>query len=211
MKYGVWLVRLLFAAWMIPAGINHFYPLFRSLWAPPTGAEPLAMQLMMSLANSRPLDVAMVVQLITGALILPGILVALALCVLMPISTCASFWALILDHQPLTATLTLAAFALNGLLMPATFANQVGYISLNGTPAEVPKWLAFAVFAAFVLWGCARRSSPALTQHMAAVDRSDNEPGGDQCGRSIPSRFILDRNVLGARWLRPRPTPVSAP
>ena len=108
--------RIVFGAGILLYAANY---LFLSLWAPPAGTEPLAMQLMTSLANSRLLDVAMIVQLVTGALILLGILVPIALCVSMPISTCALFWALILDHQPLTATLALAAFALNGLLMLA--------------------------------------------------------------------------------------------
>lgn len=34
MKYAVWIVRLVFAAWMIPAGLNHFIPLFPNRWAP---------------------------------------------------------------------------------------------------------------------------------------------------------------------------------
>jgi Na+/H+ antiporter NhaC len=42
-----------------------------------------------------------------------------ALCALMPISTCALFWAAILDQQPVTALLAFIAFALNGLLMLA--------------------------------------------------------------------------------------------
>jgi len=42
-----------------------------------------------------------------------------ALCVVMPVSTCALFWSAILDHQPLGAVLAFAAFALNGLLMLA--------------------------------------------------------------------------------------------
>jgi uncharacterized membrane protein YhaH (DUF805 family) len=45
--------------------------------------------------------------------------VPVALCVVMPISTCALFWAVILDHQPLGSLLAVAAFALNGLLMLA--------------------------------------------------------------------------------------------
>jgi hypothetical protein len=52
-------------------------------------------------------------------LILSGVLVPAALCFLMPITTCALYWALVLDHQPLNVVLALAAFALNGLLMLA--------------------------------------------------------------------------------------------
>lgn len=108
--------RLLFGAWMVLSGANY---LFLSLWSAPDSSEPLAMQLMTALVNSRLLDVVMAMQLVAGILILAGILVPLALCALMPISTCALFWALVLDRQPLNMVLALAVFALNGLLMLA--------------------------------------------------------------------------------------------
>jgi hypothetical protein len=116
MKHAVLIARLVFGAWMLLNGANHF---FLSLWPEPTGHEPLAMQLMTALVHSRLIDVAMTIQLVTGALILAGFFVPLALCLVMPISTCALFWALILDHQPVGALLALVAFALNGLLMLA--------------------------------------------------------------------------------------------
>ncbi len=116
MKQLVRVGRLIFGAWMLVNGANHF---FFSLWPMPTGHEPLAVQLMSALVHSRLLDVAMAIQLVTGALILTGLLVPVALCVVMPISTCALYWSLILNHQPLGAVLALAAFALNGLLMLA--------------------------------------------------------------------------------------------
>jgi hypothetical protein len=108
--------RLIFGAWMLVNGANHF---FFSLWPVPVGHEPLAVLLMDALVHSRLLDVAMAIQLVTGALILIGLFVPLALCVVMPISTCALYWTLILDHQPVPSVLALVAFALNGLLMLA--------------------------------------------------------------------------------------------
>jgi uncharacterized membrane protein YhaH (DUF805 family) len=39
------------------------------------------------------------------------------------------------------------------VLMLATFANQLGYISMGDGSANLLKWLAYAAFAAFVLWG----------------------------------------------------------
>lgn len=116
MKQIVLVGRILFGAWMVLNSLNYF---FLSLWPAPTGQEPLAIQLMTALVNSRLLDVAMTIQLVTGALIFTGFLVPVALALLMPISTCALFWALLLDHQPLHAALALAAFALNALLMLA--------------------------------------------------------------------------------------------
>lgn len=107
--------RLLFGAWMLINGANHF---FFSFWATPTGHEPLAIELMGAFVHSHLLDVSMLLELVAGALLLTGFFVPVALCVLMPVSTCALFWS-ILDLQPLEVVLALAAFALNGLLMLA--------------------------------------------------------------------------------------------
>ena len=116
MKQLVLPARLILGAWMLVSGLNffflHFYPLA-------AGHQPLAVQLMTALVDSRLLDVAMAIQLIAGVLILAGLLVPLALCVLMPVSTCAAFWAVILEHEPLGALLALVAVALNALLLLA--------------------------------------------------------------------------------------------
>ena len=108
--------RVIFGGWMLADGVNYF---FLSLWSMPAGHEPLAVQLMAALLHSGLFGVAMAIQLVTGALILTGWLVPVALCVVMPVSTCALYWAVILDHQALGALLALAGFALNGLLMLA--------------------------------------------------------------------------------------------
>jgi len=124
MKQLVLVARVVFGAWMLANGINHF---FLPLWPEPTGHEPLAVQLMAALVHSRLFDVAMVLELLTGALILTGFFVPVALCVVMPVSTCALYWSVILDHQPLGMVLALAAFALNGLLMLAFIDYYKGY------------------------------------------------------------------------------------
>ncbi len=116
MKNLILVGRLLFGAWMLANGVNHF---FVPIYAEPIGHEPLATQLMAALVHSRLFDVAMTIQLVTGALILTGFFVPVALCVVAPISICAVYWSVVLDHQPLGAVLALAAFALNGLLMLA--------------------------------------------------------------------------------------------
>jgi uncharacterized membrane protein YhaH (DUF805 family)/uncharacterized membrane protein YphA (DoxX/SURF4 family) len=115
--------RILFGAWMLANGINHF---FLQAWTFPAGSEPLAMQLMAAFMHSGLLGVAMFIQLVAGALILAGVLVPVALCVVMPVSTCALFWAAVLEQQPLGAVLALAAFALNGLLMLAYLPSYKG-------------------------------------------------------------------------------------
>jgi uncharacterized membrane protein YhaH (DUF805 family) len=144
MKQLVLVGRLIFGAWMLANGANHY---FLSLWPMPTGHEPLATQLMSAFVHSGLIDVAMAIQLVTGALILTGFLVPVALCIVMPVSTCALYWSVILDHQPLGAVLALAAYALNGLLMLAyveyysgvlhRFAATSGESSGGGTSFDV--------------------------------------------------------------------------
>jgi uncharacterized membrane protein YhaH (DUF805 family)/uncharacterized membrane protein YphA (DoxX/SURF4 family) len=107
--------RLVFGAWMLLNGANHF---FFSFWSMPVGQQPLSNELMTALVHSQLLDVCMLIQLVGGALILLGYFVPAALAVVMAVSTCALFWA-ILDQQPATLALAVVAFALNGLLMLA--------------------------------------------------------------------------------------------
>lgn len=130
MKQLVLIGRLIFGAWMLANGANHF---FLSLWPLPTGHEPLAIQLMAALVHSRLIDVAMTIELVTGALILTGFFVPVALCLMMPISTCALYWSAILDHQPLGSVLALIAFALNGLLMLAYIDYYQGVLQRQAT------------------------------------------------------------------------------
>jgi len=113
MKHLVLIARLVFGAWMLANGANHF---FFHLYPEPVGHTPLAIQLMTALKDGWMLDVAMLIQLVTGALILVGVLVPVALCVVMPISVCAAFWAVILEHEPVGALLALVAVGLNALL-----------------------------------------------------------------------------------------------
>lgn len=109
--------RIIFGIWMVLNGANY---LFFGLWAMPIGHEPIAAELMGSFVHSGLMSVAMLIQMVTGAFILTGVFAPAALCVVMPTSVCALFWAL-LEHEPLSLLLALAALALNGLLMLAYF------------------------------------------------------------------------------------------
>ena len=114
--------RVIFGAWMLLNGLNHF---FFSFWPTPTGQTPISIELMTALVNSSLLDVCMLIELVGGALILLGLFIPAALCVMMGVSASALFWAL-LDHQPLTLGLGVLAFALNGLLMLAYLDHYKG-------------------------------------------------------------------------------------
>ncbi len=121
MKNLVMIGRLVFGAWMLVNGVNHFGTLSGSfsLFAEPVGTQPLAVQLMAAFNHSSLINVAYAIQLIGGALVLAGVFTPFALCALMPVSTCAAYWAVVLEHEPVGALLALVAFALNGLLMLA--------------------------------------------------------------------------------------------
>ncbi len=114
MKTFLLVARLAFGVWMLASGLNHF---FVPLWPEPAGTQPLAIELMKALNDSHLIDVTYGIQVIAGALILAGALTPFALCAVMPVSVGATFWAVILEHQPLWAALALLAVALNALLM----------------------------------------------------------------------------------------------
>jgi uncharacterized membrane protein YphA (DoxX/SURF4 family) len=88
MKYAVWFVRLVFAAWMIPAGLNHFVPLFPQ----PMGSQPLSHELIVALLDSHLFDLVKAVELLAGICVLTGFYLPLALIVCMPVSFCVFYW-----------------------------------------------------------------------------------------------------------------------
>ncbi len=122
--------RVILGIWMLANGVNYF---LLDLWATPVGSEPLAVQLMAAFEHSGLLTVAMVIQSIAGVLVLAGLFVPAALCVLMPVSTCALYWSLVLEHRPLGAVLALLVFALNGLLMLACLDRYRGVLQRHAT------------------------------------------------------------------------------
>ena len=88
MKYAVWFVRLVFAAWMIPAGLNHFVYLFPQ----PMGNQPLSTELITALLDSHMFDITKAIELLAGLCVLFGFYTPLALIVCLPVSFCVWYW-----------------------------------------------------------------------------------------------------------------------
>lgn len=88
MKYPVWFFRLLFAAWMIPAGINHFVQIFPQ----PMGSQPLSMELIVALIDSHLFDLVKAVELLAGIGVLFGLVTPLSLLVCLPVSFGVFYW-----------------------------------------------------------------------------------------------------------------------
>src|ERR1700761_6312988 len=90
MKYAVWLVRLWYAAWMIPAGLEHFVHIF-----PQPGyytTRPLAHEMLFALLDSHLFDIVKAVELLMGIAVLFGFFTPLMLLVCMPVGFCVFWW-----------------------------------------------------------------------------------------------------------------------
>jgi len=88
MKYPVWFFRLLFAAWMIPAGLNHFVQIFPQ----PLGNQPLSMELIVALIDSHLFDLVKAIELLAGIGVLFGLVTPLSLLVCLPVSFGVFYW-----------------------------------------------------------------------------------------------------------------------
>jgi hypothetical protein len=89
MKYAVWFVRLIFAAWMVPAGTEHFLHIFPQ----PMGGNAISQEVIVALLQSHLFDVVKAVELVAGGLcVLFGFWTPLALVVCMPVSFNVFYW-----------------------------------------------------------------------------------------------------------------------
>ena len=134
MKYATWFVRLVFAAWMIPAGINHFYPLFRQ----PMGRQPLSQEVIVALLDSRLFDLVKAVELIAGLSALTGFYLPLALLMCMPVSFCVFYWDTPLEGWTSRASVFgEAVLFANSFLCLAYFKNYRSMFALRAKPRSL--------------------------------------------------------------------------
>ncbi|MWV26617.1 hypothetical protein [Aurantiacibacter rhizosphaerae] len=88
MRYAVWLVRLIYTAWMVPAGLNHFIPLFPQY----PGDNALSNGVFTALLDSGLFTLVKAVELIAGLMLLFGFRVPLALVMVLPVSFTVWYW-----------------------------------------------------------------------------------------------------------------------
>jgi uncharacterized membrane protein YphA (DoxX/SURF4 family) len=129
MKYAVWIVRLVFAAWMIPAGLNHFIPLFPQ----PMGSKPLSHELIVALLDSHLFDLVKAVELLAGLSVMTGFYTPLVLIMCMPVSFCVFYWDTPLEGGR-AAIFGSAVLLCNVLLCLAHFRNYRAMFALRSTP-----------------------------------------------------------------------------
>ena len=131
MKYAVWFLRILFASWMIPAGVNHFIPLFPQ----PMGSQPLSQELISALIDSGLFDLVKAVELIAGVCVLTGFYTPLALILCMPVSFCVFYWDAPLEGWGSRAALFgYSVLICNVLLCLAYFRSYRSMFALRSKP-----------------------------------------------------------------------------
>jgi len=88
MKYAVWFVRLIYAAWMIPAGLNHFIRVYPQ----PTGNQPLSIEVFTALLDSGLFTLVKATELVAGVVVLLGFRLPLFLLMVLPVSFTVWYW-----------------------------------------------------------------------------------------------------------------------
>jgi len=128
MKYPVWFFRLLFAAWMIPAGLNHFVEIFPQ----PMGNQPLSMELIVALIDSHLFDLVKAVELLAGIGVLFGLVTPLSLLVCLPVSFGVFYWDAPLEGWSSgAARFGYATLFTNAVLCAAYWNNYKSMFTLN--------------------------------------------------------------------------------
>ena len=133
MKYAVWFVRLVFGAWMVPAGLEHFIPIFPQ----PMGSQPLSEELIVALLNSHLFDIVKAVELIAGLCVLTGFYAPLAVVMCMPVSFCVFYWDTPLEGWTSTASHAgETALLVNSLLCLAYIKSYRSMFALRAKPRD---------------------------------------------------------------------------
>jgi hypothetical protein len=156
MKYGLWFIRLVFAAWMVPAGLNHFYPLFPQ----PMGNQPLSTELITALLDSHQFDLTKAVEFLAGLAVLTGIFCPLLLVVCMPVSFCVWYWDTPLQGWGSTSAIYGWAVLISNIVLCLSYIDTYRpMLAARVTPKGAQKMVhaGQVVFGAFMLLSGANR------------------------------------------------------
>ena len=88
MRYAVWFVRLVYAAWMIPAGLNHFIRIYPQ----PIGNQPLSIEVFTALLDGGLFTLVKAVEFLAGLAVLLGFRLPLMLLAVLPVSFTLLYW-----------------------------------------------------------------------------------------------------------------------
>lgn len=137
MRYLVWLLRLGFGAWLVPAGLNHFYPLFYQ----PLGDQPESTALITALIDTDLFALVKAVELFAGICLVTGWRVPLALVMLMPVSFSVWYWDVPLQGwSSISAWYGWAVLGANVLLALAWYRSYLPMLAPR-SKMRLPEWL----------------------------------------------------------------------
>jgi putative oxidoreductase len=112
-------LRVLLGAVMVITAIQYFMPFLLGFLPRAAWHDPLAVRLLTAFDKSGLYAVAKFIHLVGGMLLLSNRAVPFALTAILPVNLCGAFIAVIVEADPLLATLAVLTIALNGLLMLA--------------------------------------------------------------------------------------------
>ncbi len=133
MRFAVWWVRLVYVAWMVPAGLNHFVRLYPQ----PGGANPLSDGVFTALLDSGMFTLVKAVELAAGLMILFGFRVPLALVMVLPVSFTVWYWDT--ELQGWWSTSAVYGWAVLGCNVFLLYAYRDGYRTL-WEGYDSPRW-----------------------------------------------------------------------
>ena len=135
MRYPVWLLRLVLGAWLVPAGLNHFYPLFPQ----PLGHVPESTALITALIDSGLFAWVKAVELFAGLCLIFGWRVPLALVLELPVSFNVWYWDVQLEGWgSLAAYYGWAVLGANVLLIAAYYRHYLPLLQPRSAYAWPP-------------------------------------------------------------------------
>lgn len=176
-RNAVWLLRLGFGAWLVPAGLNHFIGLFPQ----PPGNQVQSQEVLAALIASGLFSLVKAVELAAGLALVFGRYVPLALAILLPVSFNVWFWDVQLQGwTSVSAWYGWAVLGANVLLCLAWWPSYRATLTHSHPPRLSAARLLFGVLAVagganwlFGHWlAVPQASHPLAVQLLTALDHS---------------------------------------
>ena len=95
MKYLIWFARILFGAWMVTNGLNHFV----YLWPQPLGGLQVSKEFTIALIDSHLFDLVKAVEVLAGVSALTGLYAPLLMIVGLPVSFVVWYYGAVINHS----------------------------------------------------------------------------------------------------------------
>lgn len=133
MKIAVFIVRIIFGAWWLYSGLNHWFHFFEQ----PYGDTEVAIEFTKALESSGMLTIVKVLEVIQGVFILWGRLMPLNLASALPLTLVIAHWNLVLTPGPVEIVFGVLTVAMHGFLMLAYWDQYKPMFAWN---PDITRW-----------------------------------------------------------------------